>query len=148
MCADSHRASLSEKTRRDTRAFGELDNLIYLPWSRGGTNTRQDPESTLAKGREAEGTILRGCLGARNDISPLASRDPSPVQAEGLLKWKLNECEHTARAETRPLRHKMLMRGNHFSECGQVLFGSGELVSVCPEKLHVGRHAQEDGSCA
>jgi hypothetical protein len=77
VCADSHRASLSEKTRgKDTRTFGQLDNL-YLPRSRGGTNTRQDPESTLAKGREAEGTILRGCLGARNDISPLASRDPS-----------------------------------------------------------------------
>lgn len=59
MALDSHRASLSEKTqRRDSRAFGELDNLIYLPRRRGGTNTRQDSKSTLAKGREAEGTIL------------------------------------------------------------------------------------------
>jgi hypothetical protein len=63
MCADSHRASLSEKTRRDTRAFGELDNLIYLPCSRGGTNTRQDPEKYFGErtrsGRNYPAGMLR-----------------------------------------------------------------------------------------
>ena len=86
MCADSHGASLSEKHGEETRApSGNSTTSSTCRRRRGGTNTRQDTESTLAKGREAEGTILRGYLGARHDISACFP-GPKPVQAEGLLK--------------------------------------------------------------
>jgi hypothetical protein len=63
MCADSHRASLSGKTRRDTRAFGELDNLIYLLLSLREEHTRLGKHfgERTRSGRK----LSCGCSGAR-----------------------------------------------------------------------------------
>jgi hypothetical protein len=140
MCVDSHGASLSEKARRrDARAFWGTRQPHLLAAGDAGERT---PGKTLKvlwrKDEKAEGMILRGYLGARHDFSACFP-GPKPVQAEGLLKYKLEECEHTACAETRLLRRKMLVRGNHFSKCGQVTFEVGG-NNVCAGEIYMLPH--------
>jgi hypothetical protein len=90
----------------------------------------------LAKGREAEGNYLADAQEPGDDISACFS-GPKPVQAEVLLKWELDESEHTALAETRLLRQKTLTRGNHFSGCETDQLCGYDLRRLARRNLHL-----------